>query len=149
MMGVAGTPMATEKKPDNEVGSEPTLTLTKEMLAAGPTRRWALKLTYSGTTVTVEAGGNIQLGRDKTNDLVVESSLASRVHARIYERDGHFVLSDLSSNGTFLRNDGHMNEIVLRREEAMLGERGWIGLGRPTVSHGDHMLRYRLERVRA
>jgi len=139
--------MATEKKPDNDVESEATLTLTKEMLAAGPLRRWALKLTYSGNTVTVEPGGNIQLGRDKSNDVVVESSLASRHHARIYERDGHFVLADQSSNGTFLRNDGHINEIALKGNEAMLGERGWIGLGRPTVSHGDHMLRYRLERL--
>jgi adenylate cyclase len=111
-------------------------------------RRWALKLTYAGTTFTVEKGGSIQLGRDKSNDVVVESSLASRVHARIFERDGHFVLADQSSNGTFLRNDGHMNEITLHGgDEAMLGERGWIGLGRPTVSHGDHMLRYRLEKV--
>ena len=126
-----------------------TATLTKDMLSAAQSKRWTLKLTYEGNTLAIEQGGSVRLGRDKTNDLVVESSLASRVHARIYERDGHFVLSDLSSNGTFLRNDGHMNEIVLRREEAMLGERGWIGLGRPTVSHGDHMLRYRLERVRA
>jgi adenylate cyclase len=139
--------MTTEKKPENQAESAETLTLTKEMLAAGPVRRWALKLSYSGVTVTVEAGGNIQLGRDKSNDLVVDSALASRHHARIFERDGQFVLADQSSNGTFLRHDGHMNEISLKGNEAMLGERGWIGLGRPTVSHGDHMLRYRLERV--
>ena len=126
-----------------------TATLTKEMLDAALAKVWTLKLSYGGNTFTVERGGSLRLGRDKTNDLVVESSLASRHHCLIYERDGHFVLSDQSSNGTFLRNDGHMNEITLRREEVMLGERGWIGLGRPTVTHGDHMLRYRLERVRA
>ena len=121
-----------------------TMTLTPDMLAGQ--KRWALKLSYSGQTYTLEPGGSLRLGRDKTNDVVVDSELASRVHARIYERDGHFVVADQSSNGTFLRNDGHMNEIVLRRQEAMLAERGWIGLGRPTASHGDHMLRYRLER---
>jgi adenylate cyclase len=126
-----------------------TATLTKEMLDAALAKVWMLKLSYGGNTFTVERGGSMRLGRDKTNDVVVESSLASRLHALIYERDGHFVLADQSSNGTFLRNDGHMNEITLRREEVMLGERGWIGLGRPTVTHGDHMLRYRLERVRA
>jgi len=140
-----GRLMAIEEK-DKPKDSEVTLTLTKEMLS-GPARRWALKLTYSGNTFTIEAGGKVQLGRDKDNDVVVESSLASRHHARIYERDGQFVLADQSSNGTFLRNDGHMNEITLQGNEVMLGERGWIGLGRPTVSHGDHMLRYRLERV--
>jgi hypothetical protein len=28
----------------------------------------------------------------------------------------------------------------------VLGERGWIGLGKTAGSHGDHVLRYRLER---
>ena len=142
-----GLPVTTDKKPQNEADSDATLALSKEMLAAGPVRRWALKLSYSGNTVTVEPGGNIQLGRDKGNDLVVESVLASRHHARIFERDGHFVLADQSSNGTFLRHDGHINEVALKGNEAVLGERGWIGLGGPTASHGAHMLRYRLERL--
>jgi hypothetical protein len=36
--------------------------------------------------------------------------------------------------------------VRLRRSEAVLGERGWIGLGKSAASHGDHVLRYRLER---
>ena len=27
----------------------------------------------------------------------------------------------------------------------MLGERGWIGLGKPAHGHGDHVVRYRVE----
>jgi len=41
--------------------------------------------------------------------------------------------------------DGNSRELRLRREEAMLGERGYIGLGGPASKHGDHVLRYRLE----
>jgi len=42
--------------------------------------------------------------------------------------------------------DGTTRELTLRREEAVLGERGFIGLGGPVTGDGDHVLRYRLER---
>jgi adenylate cyclase len=107
---------------------------------------WVLKLTYGGESVTVEPGGAARLGRDKTNDVVVASTLASRVHARVVGRDGNYFIADQSSNGTFLMVDGNTREVRLRREEALMGERGWIGLGKPASSHGAHVLRYRLER---
>jgi adenylate cyclase len=107
---------------------------------------WILKLSYGGETVVVEASGSVRLGRDRTNDVVVPSTLASRVHARIYGRDGNLIIADQSSNGTFVMVDGNTREVRLRREEALLGERGWIGLGKPASTHGAHVLRYRLER---
>jgi hypothetical protein len=36
--------------------------------------------------------------------------------------------------------------VRLRRSEAVLGERGWIGVGKTAGNHGDHVVRYRLER---
>lgn len=144
MKGRVGEVMVCEVMVHSEADLTVTTVLSPE--AAASSKRWALKLTYAGTTFTVEPGGSVRLGRDKANDVVIESSLASRQHARIYERDGHFMVVDQSSNGTFVRNDGHINEIALRREEAALGERGWIGLGRPAQTHGEHVLRYRLER---
>src|SRR3989304_3079274 len=105
--------------------------------------QWVLKLTYQGETYTVEPTAAIRLGRDKENEVVVASHLASPVHARIFAREGHFVLADQSSNGTFLLAD-NANEVLLRRAEAVPGESGWIGLGSPAASHGDHVLRYRL-----
>jgi len=95
--------------------------------------------------VVRSSGAGIRIGRDKENDLVVESHFASRSHARIYPREGHFVLQDLSSNGTYLLADGGTSEILLRREEAVLAERGWIGLGNSAARHGDHALRFRVE----
>jgi adenylate cyclase len=108
-------------------------------------RDWILKLTYGGDTVVVESTGSVKMGRDKTNDVVVPSTLASRVHARIYGRGGNFVIADQSSNGTYVMTDGNSREVTLRREEALLGERGYIGLGGPASKTGDHVLRYRLE----
>jgi adenylate cyclase len=68
------------------------------------------------------------------------------VHARIFGRDGNFVIADQSSNGTYLLIDGNSREMLLRREEAVMGERGWVGLGKSAEGHGTHVLRYRLER---
>jgi len=114
-------------------------TLTRE-------RDLVLKITSGGELRVVRsAGAGLRIGRDKDNDLVVESHFASRAHARIYPREGHFVLQDLSSNGTYVLVDGSTTEILLRREEAVLGERGWIGLGNSATRHGDHTLRFRIE----
>jgi hypothetical protein len=110
------------------------------------TREMVLKLTYQGEMRVVRsAGAGLRIGRDKENDLAVESHFASRVHARVFAREGHFVLQDLSSNGTYLLSDGNSAEILLHREEAVLSDRGWIGLGNSAARHGDHALRYRVE----
>jgi predicted component of type VI protein secretion system len=79
--------------------------------------------------------------------VVVPSEHASRQHARIFARDSQFLIADQSSNGTFLMVDGSTRELRLRREQALLGERGWIGLGKTAANHGEHVLRYRLERA--
>jgi len=110
----------------------------------------SLKLIYRGNIFIVNrARPTLQMGRDDSNDIVIVSLFASRIHARVGTRDGHFVLTDLSSNGTFLMADEESGaqpaEIHLRREEAVLGGRGWIGLGKNATKHGDHSVRYSLQ----
>ena len=107
---------------------------------------WVLKLIYRGDSVVVGAGASISIGRDKANDIVVRSAHASRVHARVHGRGAHFVIADHSSNGTFVLIDGNPNELQLRREEATLGERGYIGIGDSAASHGEHVVRYLVEK---
>jgi hypothetical protein len=111
--------------------------------------RWVLKLSYGGETYEVPPEGDARIGRDRSNDVVIASPRASRVHARIYGRDRNFVIVDQSSNGTFVMIDGNDSEVTLRREEAVLGERGWIGLGSPASRHGNHVLRYRMAKRKA
>ena len=106
-----------------------------------------LKLSHEGNLFTIDnSTPSARLGRDKGNDMVVTSHFASRFHARIHKREGGFVLSDQSSNGTYLLADDGAAEVLLQREEAVLGERGWIGLGMSASRHGDHVVRYRIER---
>jgi hypothetical protein len=110
------------------------------------TRETVLKLSRAGQMYIVRSTGpSVKIGREKDNDVVVDSQFASRLHARVFAREGHFVIADQSSNGTYLLADGNSAEILLRREEAVLGERGWIGLGNSATRHGDHALRYRVE----
>jgi adenylate cyclase len=106
----------------------------------------SLKLIYRGNIFIVNRSRpTIQMGRDESNDIVIVSLFASRVHARVHTREGHFVLTDLSSNGTFLMIDDQSGEVHLRREEAMLHGRGWIGLGKNASTHGDHSVRFSLQ----
>ena len=120
------------------------LNLTKETLAKAT--QWVLKLSYGDDSFTVDPADSVRIGRDKDNDVVVPSQHASRLHARVFGREGNFVIADQSSNGTFVMVDGGTREIRLRREEALLGERGTIGLGSPTTPAGDHLLHYQLQR---
>jgi adenylate cyclase len=122
--------------------------ITERDILARPARNTVsvLKISYGGESFTVGPAQEILLGRDKGNDIIIESTRASRVHARISGRDGHFIIADQSSNGTFLLIDGNSREMLLRREEAVMGERGWVGFGKSAEGHGTHVLRYRLER---
>ena len=114
----------------------------------------ALKLIYRANIFVVNRiRPELQMGRDDSNDIVIVSAAASRVHARVQARDGHFVLTDLSSNGTFVLMDGQSDEesavqpaeLRLRGGEVVLASRGWIGLGKSAAKHGDHSVRFALQ----
>ena len=67
------------------------------------------------------------IGRDDTNDIVVEDSSVSRCHAELRLDGDEIVLVDLDSlNGTHVREDGRWIEIarasVKRNEPVLLGE---------------------------
>jgi class 3 adenylate cyclase len=68
------------------------------------------------------------LGRGKKADMVVNDTMASREHARVECRRGKFILTDMSTNGTYvLTPDGPS---FLRREDVVLSGQGKIALGR-------------------
>src|SRR6185295_12812453 len=78
--------------------------VTERDLPARPAARNAvavLKISYGGESYTVGPAQEVLVGRDKSNDVIIDSTRASRVHARIFGRDGNFVIADQSSNGTY------------------------------------------------
>jgi hypothetical protein len=103
-----------------------------------PTIEWeskgrnAARLVLSFRTATVELSDqrkSVTIGRADDNDLVIKGNLISRIHAKVEMRRGKFMLTDQSTNGTFLQ-DVQGNEVFLRRDSTELSGEGTIGLGR-------------------
>ena len=90
-----------------------------------------LILNYREQTYTVNEHNNkLLLGRDDACQIIVKSDFASRQHANVEFRFGNFVLSDHSSNGTYIRSsDGIVAR--LHHEGITLIGKGTISLGQP------------------
>lgn len=73
----------------------------------------------------------IHLGRLNDVEFAVNDPRVSRRHARIDWSNNNFVLTDLSSYGTWVRFAGSANELALRRGECVLHGQGEISLGAP------------------
>lgn len=88
-----------------------------------------LQLIHRGDQFIVNtAHPSITIGRDELANIVIEDRRASRMHAKIERRRDKYILTDLSSNGSYVIIKGE-TEIQLRREEMVLRESGTISLG--------------------
>jgi class 3 adenylate cyclase len=103
-----------------------------------------LRIMYAGGEVVQEPTDTVTIGRDLQCNLVVASELASRQHARIEYSRGKFVLTDQSTNGTFVQIDGSP-EVYLRREALPLSGTGAIALGRSCAQETEHLIRFACE----
>ncbi|GHO45212.1 FhaA domain-containing protein [Ktedonospora formicarum] len=57
----------------------------------------------------------VNIGRQLSNDIIVEDKRVSRYHAQIKFQDGHFAIFDLgSTNGITINHTPHMRQHVLR-----------------------------------
>lgn len=101
-----------------------------------------LLLTYKSNTTKIGLESDaINLGRGKDCELYICGDLISRYHAKIVVRRGKFVLSDQSTNGTYVRTLDGQN-IYLRQEELTLFGSGIISLGRNIDKSQDNLLYY-------
>jgi hypothetical protein len=77
----------------------------------------------TGKTYTLEAS-EINLGRDPSNDIVINDAEVSRKHARLLFQEGSYVLEDLgSTNGTYINGQRLMGPYQLRHGDlVLLGE---------------------------
>ncbi|NNE62864.1 MAG: FHA domain-containing protein [Gammaproteobacteria bacterium] len=101
-----------------------------------------LKLTHNGERLSIPAETtSFILGRGKDCDLVVNGGLISRHHSKIEHRRGKFIITDQSTNGTFIKTrEGQ--EIFLRREELTLVGSGYICLGRKFDPADENLIQY-------
>jgi hypothetical protein len=99
-----------------------------------------LFLTYHEKIKEVRSDGDgISIGRSTNSDLLVPSELASRKHVRIVNRKGQFVVSDHSTNGTFIKSQNG-KEVYIHGEDYPLTGSGFISLGESTALDNDHLI---------
>lgn len=110
--------------------------------AAFKPARISIRLRFRGKDVIRRRlSESLTFGRDPNCEFVILSSQASRHHCTIERRQNQFVLSDHSSNGTYLRIDGERDETVLHREEFTLRKHGWLSFGQP-AAESQELLEY-------
>jgi adenylate cyclase len=69
-----------------------------------------------------------RVGRGEDNDLTVYGNFTSRHHGELYYRHGRFHVSDMSTNGTGIAQEGD-DYVLLHREEKILHGTGIISFG--------------------
>lgn len=104
-----------------------------------------LKVTCCGCTKTFLAvdQDTIRIGRDQTNDLVINGEAVSRFHAVIQHKKGKFFFSDQSTNGSFI-TENNDPAIRVHRDETLLSGSGEINLGVPQRSNFDEVIVYKI-----
>ena len=90
----------------------------------------SLKVRWREYTLTVvPESPSLTIGRGDQSDIRIESDLASRIHARLGFQQTNFILTDQSTNGTFVQIDDD-EEVYLHHEQIVLRGSGVISLGR-------------------
>jgi adenylate cyclase len=109
-----------------------TSMLPSVAIAAKETSRkpMRLRLAFEGQELVLdEQRPHVAIGRADDNDLVIRGNLISRLHARIEIARNRVMLTDQSTNGTFVKAvDGE--ESFVRRDSVQIKGEGFIGLGR-------------------
>ena len=98
-------------------------------LLKGGAKSAKLHISYNGMDRELDQDMDpLILGRGKKADVVINDSMASREHARIECRRGKFILTDMSTNGTYVQTSEGPS--YLRREDLVLTGEGRIAFGR-------------------
>lgn len=113
--------------------------------AAEPSEPTKLVLRFKDQVIElVPESDPVGLGRESTNKLTVVADWVSRNHATIEYKRGHFVLSDRSTNGTWVKI-GADDELRLSRDEVHLRKSGTISLGKGAALNDDLLVHFDCE----
>lgn len=126
-----------EKRGEDTTLAHSILSTTQE---GAPT----LRVAYRGNDYTLTPLlPRLTVGRDETCGIRIHSRQTSRHHAKIdYSRDS-FVITDHSTNGTFIRTDDPY-PVRLHRDSTKLLGSGLIGFGAdPQTDDDDHVVSFR------
>lgn len=105
--------------------SEPVLKSEKN----SPPPLSSLILKYEQSVILVdELRSRVTIGRQKGNDIQVPQTRVSRLHATVTLKEGKYILTDQSSNGTYVHLRGS-EAMTIKKEAIPLTCSGVIGLG--------------------
>lgn len=86
----------------------------------------------------------VHMGRATQAQLCINDPRVSRLHARIDWRNGGFVLTDMSSFGTWVRFEGSDSPVRLRRDACLLHGTGELALGVPFTEQSAPSLKFQV-----
>ncbi len=97
-------------------------------------RTQTLTLRFRGQVIELSPSSPpFSMGRDASNALVVDAEWVSRIHASIEYKNGHYMLSDHSTNATYVRF-AEDEELRVHRDEVHLRKSGTVSLGQSTAA---------------
>ena len=107
------------------------MTMVQSAIRMGDAAPAGAKLTLRHRGKLIELTENSEpfmMGREVSNNLVVEADWVSRTHAQIEYKRGHFMITDRSTNATYVCI-GQDPELRLHRDEVHLRTSGSISMG--------------------
>lgn len=126
-------------------GSNLTVVESRDPDPAQERDRNVLSLRYNDETITVEQGP-LMLGRGSKSDLRISDSRVSRMHAVIERQRDSFMITDSSTNGTYVQI-GDEEVMFLHREQLRLHGTGHLSLGRHVEADDAQLLRFECKSV--
>lgn len=132
-----------------DVADEPSDSMTMAAVSLpdlSARSRLTLHVAYKGTVHTVDAvQRRLSVGREESSTLRILSRRTSRQHAVIDFSRESFILTDHSTNGTFVCS-GDSLPVALKRDSTKLVGSGLIGFGdEPEHPDQDHVAAFRCE----
>ena len=101
-----------------------------------------LKLRHRGNLIELtEDSEPFMMGREASNNLEVEADWVSRTHAQIEFKRGHFMISDRSTNATYVSIGGDP-ELRLHRDELHLRKSGSISMGQAAAINTHDLIHF-------
>ena len=122
--------------------SEPTLTevMNTSLVNSLFKDKQQLYLTYRERIKELHSNDeHIIIGRSNKCNLSIDSECASRQHAKLVYRKGKFIISDHSTNGTFIKPQGGQ-EVYIHGEDYPLSGSGFISLGESISVDNEHLI---------
>ena len=103
-----------------------------------------LVLTCKGKDIRInEYNNKINMGREDNCQVAIKNEFVSRQHATIELHSGNFIITDHSSNGTFIKSGDSVTR--LSRDNTKLSGSGIISLGQPFTDNPPEVVEYRVE----